>query len=410
MFEKLFLCLFVIALSICVCPIFLWVPAEIRHVFGLVEVDLFSWYRMVLVGVAGILLLMCHQERIPKIILLYWALVVASTSFSWFIRTSTFGAPWNHEGAIAILGYIGLYLAARKYGMFSGLEKSFDIVIIFVFLVGIIQMFYGNFIGWLNPTLEYEAIRWPMYSTLGNQNHLGLFSVLFLPYAYCRKKYVLLSMVLIMLICNESRGAWAAALVTTLFMGRRALLLIALACLLIFIPFYRDLSPRITGLISSVHFPVRDVDLGGRGYMWKRALPVMKQTLLIGKGPGTFGLHIPQRTQRGTEAGFKGLIVDRPHNMFVNIWTGTGLLSLIVLLYGVLWVMWNGTNPGLELGVLAFLICGLTTDSVLSVTPYFVIFLGILAHSIERKDENNEKGRNPKGIRRTDTINWTGPL
>lgn len=376
-----------VALSLCVYPIFLRVPIEITHIFGLIEVDLFSWYRMWLIAAFGIFFLITSKEEIVKPIFFYWALVVLSTLTSKFIRTSIFGSPWNHEGAIAILSYLGLYLAGKKYGMFKGLERSFDAVIVIIFLVGIIQVAYGNFIGWLAPELTYQVIKWPMYSTLANANVLGLFSALFFPYAYYRKKYALLGMITFMLVCSQSRGGMMAVLLASILLGKKPFLYIALTLLVLSLPFYKQTLPKITNLANSLRHPTRDSAFSGRGFMWKKSLPIMKHTLLMGNGPGTFGLYFPQYTERGNAVGYGGhgeaRVVDRPHNMFINIWTSTGLVSLIVLLSGIVWIILRGRDPGLVLGTFTFLICGLTTDSVLSVTPYFAIFLGVLTHKRE---------------------------
>lgn len=294
-----------------------------------------------------------------------------------------FGSPWTHEGLLAIAGYIGIFLASKKQGMFQALEDSFDLVIVVSFVACILQLKYGSiiyapFIHWAMPDMTYQTIDWPLYSVYGNSNNLGLFCALFFPYAFDRKKPILLIMIIFMLVTCQSRGAWAAVFITALLMGRKTFLFTALVCIILAVPFYKKTIHRIS--TNMVHFPLRDSDLSGRGYMWKESLPLMVRTILIGKGPGTFGLHFPQHQKRGDDLGFFNAVVDRPHNMYINVWVTLGGSILIALLMGLSKIIINGEDAGLVMGCIGFLLCGLTTDSVLSVTPYFMIFLGALAH------------------------------
>lgn len=132
--------------------------------------------------------------------------------------------------------------------------------------------------------------------------------------------------------------------------------------------------------IRDIHFPPRDSDLGGRAYMWKRAIPVLKESIILGKGPATYVHYVPQFTPRQNLIGFASSAIDRPHNMYINIWESSGLLSLILLGIFVMRILYWSKDFGMALGVISYLITGLFTDSVLCVTPYFAIFLGVLAN------------------------------
>lgn len=372
------LCFLVIALSVCVYPVFLRVPIEITRVFGLIEIDMFSWYRMWLIVIIGTAMLIAVNEAVPINASIYWLLLVISTANSAYFRTALFGAPWTHEGLLAIVGYLGLYLAARKYGLFKELEACLDAVIVIAFLFCILQMLYGNFaffpiLKWLFPHLGYEVTGGPLYSSFGHWNHLGLFCSLFYPYALLKRKWALTALILFMAIGCMSRGAWVSIGFTSILMGRQAFRYAVLAAVLIAIPFRHELSARVM-------YTLRDRTLSGRTYIWKKSLPEMKHTIFIGTGSGAYAMYFPQREYKEY---YGQKVVDRPHSLYLSTWINSGLISLIVLTMGISIILFKGMDSALKMGAIGFLVCGLFTDSVLSVTPYFVIFLGCLSY---RKD------------------------
>ncbi|HZK02627.1 MAG TPA: O-antigen ligase family protein, partial [Anaerovoracaceae bacterium] len=66
----------------------------------------------------------------------------------------------------------------------------------------------------------------------------------------------------------------------------------------------------------------------GRGYIWSRTLPMLKETLLLGHGADTYVLHFPHDDYAGKyNAKWKlNKIVDKPHNMYVGMAVGTGAI------------------------------------------------------------------------------------
>jgi hypothetical protein len=61
---------------------------------------------------------------------------------------------------------------------------------------------------------------------------------------------------------------------------------------------------------------------------------MLKDTVLIGHGPDTYVLEFPQHDYVGKLNSFSShrMIVDKPHNMYLQIGINTGLISLIGLL------------------------------------------------------------------------------
>jgi len=71
-----------------------------------------------------------------------------------------------------------------------------------------------------------------------------------------------------------------------------------------------------------------------RGYIWSRTIPMLKSTIVAGKGPDTFALYFPQydflNKLRYYQTG--GIFVDKAHNMYLQTALNTGILSLLALL------------------------------------------------------------------------------
>jgi O-antigen ligase len=131
-----------------------------------------------------------------------------------------------------------------------------------------------------------------------------------------------------------------------------------------------------------------------RGYIWSRTLPLLKETILIGHGPDTYAMYFPQDDVIGKLKFFSTpkIIVDKPHNLYLQIAINTGFLSLLALLW--LWGKYLLSSLNLyyrsdlnnwqdRLGislmgaVTAYLIAGFFNDSVISVAPVFWIILGL---------------------------------
>lgn len=148
----------------------------------------------------------------------------------------------------------------------------------------------------------------------------------------------------------------------------------------------------------------------GRGYIWSRTIPMMKDTLLLGKGADTYCLYYPHNDYTGKyNAGWNvNMIVDKPHNMYMGIVIGTGGLSLIALLslFGIYLLQsfklyfrskfetdfLTYVGAGIFFGICGFLTSALVNDSSVSVMPMFYGLLGtgISVNLILQKKAKNE--------------------
>lgn len=130
-----------------------------------------------------------------------------------------------------------------------------------------------------------------------------------------------------------------------------------------------------------------------RGYIWSRSLPLLLnvKNFVFGAGPDCFVLEFPQTDLMG-KCEFLGnpyVIVDKPHNMYLQIGINTGVFSLVAFLamaviYFVITVktlfgeksLLNVVRFGLLWGILAYLATQFTTDSSVSAAPFYWIMLG----------------------------------
>lgn len=144
----------------------------------------------------------------------------------------------------------------------------------------------------------------------------------------------------------------------------------------------------------------------GRGYIWSRSLPLLKDTLLKGFGPDTFAIYFPQHDAVGKfkTFGSAAKIVDKPHNMYLQIAINTGVISLVAVLslFGLYFIRslktyWKNdyrswferAGAGIFAALTAYFVAGFFNDSVISVAPVFWTLLG-MGIMIELKINDNE--------------------
>jgi O-antigen ligase len=120
---------------------------------------------------------------------------------------------------------------------------------------------------------------------------------------------------------------------------------------------------------------------------------MIKDTILLGHGADTYCIYFPHKDYAGKyNADWEiNKIVDKPHNMYMGMAIGTGLISMLSLL--VLWAIYiiqsiklyfrtefdsyiSFVGAGIFFGICGFLVAGLVNDSSVSVMPMFYGLLG----------------------------------
>jgi len=153
-------------------------------------------------------------------------------------------------------------------------------------------------------------------------------------------------------------------------------------------------------------FDGRERFASSRGYIWSRTIPMLKDTMLIGHGPDTYAIEFPQYDYVGKLNAFPNhrMIVDKPHNMYLQIGVNTGVVSLLALL--ALYLMYfidsmkiyfkrdinsflDYVGVGAFVGIMAYLAAGMFNDQIISVAPLFysMVGLGLAVNRLLKKEE-----------------------
>lgn len=136
----------------------------------------------------------------------------------------------------------------------------------------------------------------------------------------------------------------------------------------------------------------------GRGYIWINSLPILKDCIFIGKGSGNFPFYFNQNELVGllNTHGTYRIIVDKPHNWYLQIAITCGIPALIAVLILFIYFIISGfkiiiKTPKTQIkmdkdrffliflytGLCGFMIIGLSNDSCITVNPFFWFNLGI---------------------------------
>ncbi|PHV70146.1 hypothetical protein CS063_11760 [Sporanaerobium hydrogeniformans] len=145
---------------------------------------------------------------------------------------------------------------------------------------------------------------------------------------------------------------------------------------------------------ESIGFRGKELLGSSRGYIWSRTLPLLKETWLIGKGPDTYAMVFPQNDYWGKYYALSDIytVVDKPHNLYLQIAVNQGIIALLSFLVMVLVYIVDSfklyglkkhygvdelIGLGMLLSVIGYLAAGIFNDSSVSVAPLFWVLLGI---------------------------------
>lgn len=139
-----------------------------------------------------------------------------------------------------------------------------------------------------------------------------------------------------------------------------------------------------------------DSIITGRGYIWRKTVPVLKNTVLFGHGAGTFAFYFKQFDYAGllNSQGEVDLMIDRPHSWYLQMAYSQGIFCMMAVVALIATVCVSGIKrftskkPELKKGaidmaavtaIIAFCIFEGITDGSVSVNPLLWVVLGRLA-------------------------------
>lgn len=132
-----------------------------------------------------------------------------------------------------------------------------------------------------------------------------------------------------------------------------------------------------------------------RGYIWSRTLPLLSKAWIFGYGADSFLAVFPQGDIYAKQYAYDSLwmLVDKPHNGYLQIAVNFGLLSLLLFVlllmslavgffkkmrrFEVPWTNEDVFAIACFMAVIAYLGAAWFNDSVLSVAPIFWVLLGL---------------------------------
>ena len=167
----------------------------------------------------------------------------------------------------------------------------------------------------------------------------------------------------------------------------------------------------------SIGFEGKETMGSARGYIWSRTFPMLKETWLVGKGPDTYIMEFPQYDFIGKWGayGTTNMIVDKPHNLYLQIAANQGGVALVAFLVMIGVYLYQSfklymfrkvyeenqvVGSAVTLGIIGYLGAGFFNDSVVSVAPIFWILLGMgmaINYRISSSERSAEK-RKKHGI------------
>lgn len=168
--------------------------------------------------------------------------------------------------------------------------------------------------------------------------------------------------------------------------------------------------PETTG-----YFATHERLASGRGYIWSKTFPMLKEYFLLGSGPDTFVIAFPNDDRVSmVNAGFATQMVTKPHCLYLQIAVQTGVLSLLAFLAFFGWyvissfrIYWKNDFQGylpkfgvaVLTSIIGYLIMGLTNDSCITVAPIFFALagMGLGINHVLKTDKNIKNIASNKG-------------
>jgi len=403
--------------------------------------DIFTYYKQIfllMISVVAVLLLVVKITfyryeikssyiNVPLLILAAFTLLAGASAE--YVNVSLFGFYGRHEGTVTYLCYFALFFVAANTDLRENSVRNTYIalgILVTINFIIIMFDFYGKdlfhfqvFKSLIIPSDLYPGVEFQgsLNSTLHNPNYVsGLFgalTALFFSSALMDGRRwlshaVLTAISFAVLIASLSTSGFISLVVVlpfiiifgVLFAKRRQTLITAgailVACYLIYIALYSH-NPRVweetVGFISNkadqkveVVGPMLDPSdtSGQRTYIWRETAKLVKERPLLGHGHDVLAYYFPHSASRIGP----GAIVCKPHNMYLDVAFGSGIIALGALMALFLLHFLNTTIiifgkrnicsiAPLFVFWCAFLIQWMFNDSMITTTPVYWGLFGI---------------------------------
>lgn len=131
----------------------------------------------------------------------------------------------------------------------------------------------------------------------------------------------------------------------------------------------------------------------GRGYIWSRSIPLLKENFILGGGADTFVIEFPQQDYvNKANFGYGDQLLTKPHNLYLQIGVQTGTLSLLafIVFYGFYFLsgiklyirskydnFYSKVGVAILVGTFSYMVAGMANDSSITVAPLFWVLMGL---------------------------------
>lgn len=144
----------------------------------------------------------------------------------------------------------------------------------------------------------------------------------------------------------------------------------------------------------------------GRGYIWSRTIPLLKDNILLGSGADTYTLVFPQQDYVNLyNYGYGNQLLTKPHSLYLQTGVQTGVISLIaltifyimyfvssILLYikGYFNNYYSKVGLAIFIGSFSYMVVSISNDSMITVAPVFYALIGLgIVVNIKTKQINS---------------------
>jgi len=170
---------------------------------------------------------------------------------------------------------------------------------------------------------------------------------------------------------------------------------------------YGEMSDMIKA--ESFGFENRQRFFSGRGFIWSRTIPLLKEHIFIGSGPDTFVLRFPHEDYLGMKRnGFGGMLMTKPHSWYLQMGVQTGVLSALCVLAFYVWyalqslrlyafrklsTQTEAFGMAAFIGSIGYMISGISNDSMVVTAPIFwgMMGIGVAANVMVKKNRAKEQ-------------------
>lgn len=171
-----------------------------------------------------------------------------------------------------------------------------------------------------------------------------------------------------------------------------------------------NLYGKYTDIVSKESFGFKGMETfaSGRGYIWSKTIPLLKNHIILGSGADSFIFEFPHSDYVGRyNYGFYESIMSKPHSLYLQIGVQTGVLSLIAFL--VFYFMYlvdsiklyikhnldtfvSQAGVAVMVGTISYMVSGISNDSSITVAPIYWVMMGLgIAINVIVKRENEIK-------------------